>query len=72
MPPGGPIATQLARLFGSDPGLMIERELRAFKQLLEVGEIVHSDASIHPGMHPAQPVDSGEVSRLLSQSPGQA
>jgi uncharacterized membrane protein len=30
-------------------------DLRRFKQVLETGEIVHSDASIHRGPHPAQP-----------------
>jgi hypothetical protein len=32
-----------------------QNDLRHLKQLIEVGEIVHSDASIHRGPHPAQP-----------------
>jgi hypothetical protein len=32
-----------------------ESDLRRFKQVIETGEIVHSDASIHRGMHSAQP-----------------
>jgi uncharacterized membrane protein len=55
MPPGGAIAAKAARLAGMDPGDRIERELHAFKQLMETGEIVKSDASIYPGMHAAQP-----------------
>lgn len=30
-------------------------DLRRFKQVMETGALVHSDASIHRGMHPAQP-----------------
>jgi hypothetical protein len=30
-------------------------DLRRLKQMLELGEIVKSDASIHKGPHPAQP-----------------
>ncbi len=33
----------------------MEDSLRAFKQVMETGEVVRSDASIHKGMHPAQP-----------------
>jgi hypothetical protein len=36
----------------------VDGDLRRFKQVLEVGEVVHSDASIHRGMHPAQPGES--------------
>jgi len=36
-------------------GPRISEDLRKFKQILEVGEVIKSDASIHPGMHPAQP-----------------
>ncbi|MBA3394553.1 MAG: SRPBCC family protein [Deltaproteobacteria bacterium] len=36
-------------------GAQIEGDLRRFKQVLETGEVVHSDASIHRGPHPARP-----------------
>lgn len=36
-------------------GSQIEGDLRRFKQVIETGELVRSDASIHPGMHPARP-----------------
>jgi uncharacterized membrane protein len=49
------ITSNIARLFGSEPGQEIASGLREFKQLLEVGEIVKSDASIHSRPHPAQP-----------------
>jgi uncharacterized membrane protein len=54
-PPGGRLGAGLAKLFGADPGLQVTRDLHRFKQLVEVGEIVQSDASLYPGPHPAQP-----------------
>ena len=54
-PPGGRVVERLAQLFGKALEVQIERDLRAFKQILEVGEVVHSDASIHRGPHPARP-----------------
>jgi uncharacterized membrane protein len=54
-PPGGAIGAMAAKLFRAEPGQQIEDALRALKQVMETGEIVHSDASIHPGMHAAQP-----------------
>ena len=54
-PPGGSISAAIAKLFAQDPGQQIHHDLRALKQILETGEVVKSDASIHSGMHPAQP-----------------
>jgi uncharacterized membrane protein len=54
-PPGGIIGATIAKLFGEEPEQQIEDDLRAFKQVLETGEVIKSDASIHRGMHPAQP-----------------
>lgn len=54
-PPGGILGASLAKLFGREPGQQIEGDLRRFKQVMEVGEVTNSDASIHRGMHPAQP-----------------
>jgi uncharacterized membrane protein len=54
-PPGGVIGSAIAKLFGQEPGQQIDHDLRAFKQVMETGEVVHSDASIHDGMHPARP-----------------
>jgi uncharacterized membrane protein len=48
-------AAALGKLLKMDLGRRICHDLRSFKQLLEVGEITKSEASIHPGMHPAQP-----------------
>jgi len=54
-PPGGTIGATVAKLFGEEPSVQVDGDLRRFKQMLEVGEVVHSDASIHRGMHPARP-----------------
>ena len=54
-PPGGKAGAALAWLTGSDPGQQMDTDLRRFKQIMETGEVVKSDASIHKGMHPARP-----------------
>jgi uncharacterized membrane protein len=54
-PPGGKIGALFAKLFGEEPQQQVKGDLRRFKQVMETGEIVHSDASIHEGLHPAQP-----------------
>jgi uncharacterized membrane protein len=60
-PPGGLFGASLAKLFGKDPRNTVEGDLRRFKQVMETGEVVHSDASIHPGMHPARPSEEPMV-----------
>lgn len=54
-PPGGPIGARFARLFRDVPGVKLENNLNLFKQILETGEVVRSDASVHDRPHPAQP-----------------
>ncbi len=54
-PPGGRMAANLAKLAGAEPGQQLEQALRQYKQILETGEIVRSDASIHTMPHAAQP-----------------
>ncbi|MFL5494429.1 MAG: SRPBCC family protein [Gemmatimonadales bacterium] len=54
-PPGGVIGTTIAMLFGEEPGQQVDSDLRHFKQVMETGEVVHSDASVHRGPHPARP-----------------
>jgi uncharacterized membrane protein len=52
-PPGGVIGATIARLFGREPGQQVQEDLRAFKQLMETGEIVESEATVKGG-GPAQ------------------
>ncbi len=66
-PPGGAISASVAKLFGSEPGQRVEQDLRLLKQILETGEIAKSDASIHEGMHMAQPPTSKELSSMPSR-----
>lgn len=54
-PPAGVVGASIARLFGKEPGQQVEGDLRRLKQVLEVGEVVHSDASIYARQHPARP-----------------
>ncbi len=54
-PPGGVLTQAFAKLFGEEPGQQIASDLRRLKQVLEIGEVVHSDASIHRTMHAARP-----------------
>jgi len=54
-PPFGKIGSVAASLFRENPKQQIYDDLRAMKQILEVGERARSDASIFPTMHAAQP-----------------
>lgn len=54
-PPGGRLTSALAMLFREEPGQQVQDDLRAFKQMMEVGEVVVSDASESRGPHPGQP-----------------
>lgn len=67
-PPAGVIGATIAKLFGKEPSQQVDGDLRRFKQVLEVGEVVHSDASIHRGAHPAQP--SEELPPGIASSTG--
>jgi uncharacterized membrane protein len=53
--PAGRIGAGFAKLFGMEPGQLVETALRRMKQILETGDIVRSDSSIHWGPHPALP-----------------
>jgi uncharacterized membrane protein len=54
-PPGGALGKALAVVMNTEPGQQVADDLRRFKQLLETGEVVRSDASIHLMPHPARP-----------------
>lgn len=57
IPPGGRVAEKVAKLFRQSPEQKAQDDLRAFKQLMETGEVVQSDASVVGGPHPAQPLE---------------
>jgi uncharacterized membrane protein len=54
-PGGGVLHSALGKILGKGIGRRIQHDLRNFKQILEVGEVTESDASIYQGMHAAQP-----------------
>lgn len=54
-PPAGVIGEGIVRMFHIVPEESMKNDLRRLKQIMETGEIVCSDASIHAGPHPARP-----------------
>jgi uncharacterized membrane protein len=59
-PPGGQIGAALLKLFRKEPGQQVVDDLRRLKQVLEIGEVLQSDASIEPGVAAAQPHPLGD------------
>jgi uncharacterized membrane protein len=64
-PPGGALGAAVAKLFGEEPSQQIAGDLRRLKQVLETGSVVHSDASIHRGLHAARPPADNERTTVL-------
>ncbi len=62
-PPGGVVGASIAKLFGESGQEVVTRDLQAFKNVMEVGEVVHSDASIYTRPHPARPPAEHELER---------
>jgi uncharacterized membrane protein len=60
-PPGGKIAAALLKLFRKEPGQQIGDDLRRFKQLLETGEVLLSDASSGKTPRHALPSPSNSI-----------
>lgn len=54
-PPAGKVGQLFAKLFREEPGQQMHDDLRAFKQVLETGEVLVSDATLRSGPHPAHP-----------------
>jgi len=54
-PPAGVLGAAVATLLGREPAQEMTADLRAFKQVMELGEVVQSDASLAGEPHPAQP-----------------
>ncbi|HJQ33631.1 MAG TPA: SRPBCC family protein [Pyrinomonadaceae bacterium] len=62
-PPGGAVGALVAKLFGEDPDGQLQTDLRRFKQVIETGEVVISDATVagegYTEQRPAQPLGVG-------------
>jgi uncharacterized membrane protein len=54
-PPAGALGAVFARLFGREPGQEVMSDLRRLKQVLEMGNVMRSDASVARGPHAARP-----------------
>ena len=57
-PPGGKVGATIAKLFGEEPSLQMRHDLSRFKQVMETGEVVRSDATLQGSrlrQRPAQP-----------------
>jgi uncharacterized membrane protein len=61
IPKGGEVGKKIAEYFSAIPKTQIMNDLRRCKQIIELGEIVKSDASIVKGMHPARPPKYSEL-----------
>lgn len=64
-PIGGVIGAGVAKLFGEEPEQQLDDDLRRFKQVMEVGEVVVSDATLlgtgYFDQRPARPASSQEL-----------
>ena len=65
-PPAGKLGSLVAKLFGDEPSQQVDGDLRRFKQVLEVGEVLYSDASIASGLRPAHPPE-GQAPQLYDR-----
>ena len=69
-PPAGVLGATVAKLFGEEPEQQLDDDLRRFKQVLEVGEVVVSDATIggtgYFAQRPARPADVDELEEAES------
>jgi uncharacterized membrane protein len=70
--PGGKLGEALARFFGEDPHQQIDDDLRRFKQVMEVGEVLRSDGAPYGKrareefpQRPAQPLPDSEFAEVV-------
>lgn len=66
-PPAGAVGVTIAKLFSEEPDQQVHADLRHFKQVMETGEVIYSDASLSKGPHPAQPRTRSEIARLRNR-----
>lgn len=64
---GGVLGAAIAKLFGKEPNQQLDDDLRRFKQVMEVGEVVVSDATLfgtgYFEQRPARPASPRELER---------
>ena len=71
--PGGAIGQAAARYFGEAPSQQLDDDLRRFKQVMEVGEVVRSDGAPRGKQareefpqHPARPLSDEERTEVMA------
>ena len=71
-PPAGVVGATIAKLFGEEPEQQLDDDLRRFKQVMEVGEVVVSDATLfgtgYFAQRPARPADVDELEEAESMA----
>jgi uncharacterized membrane protein len=64
-PPAGVLGATIAKIFGEEPEQQLDDDLRRLKQVIEVGEVVVSDATLlgtgYFAQRAAQPADASEL-----------
>jgi len=64
-PPAGVVGSTIATMFGEEPEQQLDDDLRRFKQVIEVGEVVVSDATLlgtgYMEQRPGRPADTSEL-----------
>jgi uncharacterized membrane protein len=68
-PPLGLLGATVAKLFREEPGQQVRDDLRRFKQLVEVGEILVSDGTLRRGPRAAQPPEEPYHGNATPASP---
>ncbi len=68
-PPGGPLGVAIARLTGEEPDTQTAADLRRFKQLMETGEVVVTDATIGGRRLRQRPARPAEPAELAAEMP---
>lgn len=69
-PVGGVIGATVAKIFGEEPSQQLDDDLRRFKQVMEVGEVVVSDATLlgtgYFDQRPGRPAAASELQQAES------
>lgn len=70
-PPAGSAGAIVAKVFGEEPGQQIHDDLRRFKQVMETGEVVRSEASLEgagKGLRKQRPAQAPTAEELEVRS----
>ena len=68
-PPGGKAASLIAKLFGKEPGQLIEHNLRRFKQFIETGEIPTTEGQTSGRQKQTEATGERKQNKLASKTP---